>query len=61
MELLFISSIKLASDTYLPTDPIKDVDRKFNYFSTLVERFLTILFTIEATLKIISYGFIFDK
>lgn len=56
LALIAISTINLAFDT-----PLRDPMSKLNIVLTKIDYFMTAVFTTEAILKIIAYGFTTPK
>ena len=56
--LIILSSIKLAIDSYIADRPEHDV---VSIISLYFDYAFTIMFTLEAMIKVVALGFIFDK
>ena len=60
MFLIFLSSLKLATDTYMTEDDYPS-DHILIKISTNVDNFFTWVFFGESMIKIIAVGFIMDE
>jgi len=56
LSLIFISSITLVID-----NPLSDPDDSKIVFFSYMDNCFTVLFTLEATIKIIAMGFLFNN
>ena len=54
--MILFSSIKLAVDTYIPSDNVR-----LNEISNDVDYFINGVFIMEAILKVVTYGFLWDE
>ena len=59
--MIIISSLKLVFDTYIDSDAADETNKKLTLISSDLDIFFNIIFAIEAAIKIIAMGFIFNK